>query len=166
MNSSWITLNWLKKDYYNFNELNRDDSKAEWRPSDVFKLIVCATMVENSRVLLVRHAGVKKPDYGDWLLPAGRVEPREELEEALKREMQEETGLRVRIVGKLVEHIDPYTGDKLINFLCIPLTSRIETSPELMEAKWFDLKEIQRLEDIHPGLKQFLIDGFEAGSFT
>jgi len=128
-------------------------------------LIVCATTITNKKVLLVRHASVEKPSFGDWLLPAGRVEPGEGLENALKREMIEETGLRVRVVRKLVEHNDPYTGDRLSNFLCFPLTSRIEITSELMDARWFDLSEIQRLENIHPGLKKFLIDGFEGGSF-
>jgi len=123
-------------------------------------------MVNNNKVLLVSHSSVEKPDYGDWLLPAGRVEPGEGLESALKREMEEETGLRIRVVRKLVEHIDPYTGDRLANFLCVPSTSRVETSSELMEAKWFDLNEIERLENIHPGLKQFLIEGFGADSFV
>ena len=128
-------------------------------------LIVCATTIKDKKVLLVRHAGVEKPDYGDWLLPAGSVEPGEGLEKALEREMKEETGLSIKIVRKLIEHIDPYTGDKIVNFLCIPLTSRIETSSELMEAKWFNLTEIQRLKNIHLGLKQFLINGFKSESF-
>ena len=136
------------------------------RKEDVLTLIVCATTVKDEKVLLVRHAGVEKPDYGDWLLPAGSVELGESFEEALKREMREETGLRIKIVRKLVEHIDPYTGDKIVNFLCIPLTSGIETSSELMEAKWFDLREIQRLKKIHLGLKHFLIEGFKSGSFA
>lgn len=128
-------------------------------------LIVCATTVKDKRVLLVRHAGVEKPDFGDWVLPAGSVEHGESFEEALKREMMEETGLRIRIIRRVAEHVDPYTKDKLINFLCIPSTTKIERSSELKETKWFDLDEIQRLENIHPGLKQFLIVGFKEGRF-
>jgi ADP-ribose pyrophosphatase YjhB (NUDIX family) len=127
--------------------------------------LVCATTIKNKKVLLVMHAGIQKPDYGDWLLPAGKVEPKEDLEKALKREMKEETSLNIKIVKKLTEHIDPYTGDKIINFLCAPSTSKIKTSSELMRAKWFNLREIQRLENIHSGLKQFLIDGLKSGSF-
>jgi len=134
--------------------------------SDVLILIVCATMINDNKVLLVRHADMEKLDYGDWLFPAGRVEPGEWLEGALKREMMEETGLRVIVVRKLVEHVDPYTGERLSNFLCFPSTSNIETSSELMDARWFDVSEIRRLDDIHPGLKQFLIDGKAAPSFN
>jgi 8-oxo-dGTP diphosphatase len=126
-------------------------------------LIVCATVVREDKVLLVRHAGTEKPDYGDWLLPAGSMEPRESLEEALKREMREETGLNIKIVRKLTEHADPYTRDKLVNFLCTPLASSVRISSELKEAKWFDVEEVTLLENIHPGLKKFLIEGFKVG---
>jgi 8-oxo-dGTP pyrophosphatase MutT (NUDIX family) len=128
-------------------------------------LIVCATIVEGCRVLLVKHADLKKPDCGDWLLPAGSVESGESLEEALKREIGEELNLRIKVIRKLVEHIDPYTKDRLVNFLCSPLTSRIETSSELSETGWFDEKEIQALENIHAGLKRFLIEGFKDEAF-
>jgi len=147
-----------------FEKFKKSENRARYI-SGLVELIVCATTVKNRRVLLVRHAGVEKPDYGDWLLPAGSVEGGESLEQALKREMKEETGLRIRVIRKLVELIDSYTNDVLVNFLCIPLTSKIKISSELMETKWFDLNEIQRLKNIHPGLKQFLIDGFNKGSF-
>lgn len=88
-------------------------------------MIICATIVKGERVLLMRHASRQKPTYGDWLLPAGRVEQGESLEEALKRELMEETSLKVRIVRRLAEHIDRYTGDKIINFLCSPLHQRL-----------------------------------------
>ncbi|MEM2171635.1 MAG: NUDIX domain-containing protein [Thermoproteota archaeon] len=118
-------------------------------------MIVCTTIVKEDRVLLVRHADASRPDYGDWLLPAGRVEPGESLGEALKREIMEEIGLSIKIIRKLIEHIDPYTKEKLINFLCAPLTSDDKISPELIEAKWFGLEEIMMLENIHPDLRKF-----------
>ncbi len=121
-------------------------------------LIVCATIVRDGKVLLVRHSCERKPDYGDWLLPAGSVESGESLEDALKREVREELCLSVEIVRKLVEHVDPYTGDRLVNFLCAPLALKIETSDELAEARWFSLDAIQRLKTIHPGLREALTE--------
>jgi len=128
-------------------------------------LIVCATIVRDGKILLVRHSGERKPDYGYWLLPAGRVEASEGLEKALEREMKEELSLRVKIIRKLIEHTDPYTRDRLANFLCTPSTTRIKMSAELAEAKWFDLDEIKGIEKIHPGLKRFLINSLKANSF-
>ena len=132
----------------------------------VSTMIACATIVKGDRVLLVQHYDEGKPDYGHWLLPAGSVEQGEALVEAVEREVREETGLRIRTVRKLAEIVDPYTEDKLVNFLCTTITSRVETSSELKEAKWFDVDEINVLTNIHPGLKQFLIEGLVTRKFT
>lgn len=128
-------------------------------------MIVLATIVKNEKVLLVKHSSSLKPDYGDWLLPGGSVKTGESLENALKREIIEETGLEIEIVRKIDERADSYTDDWFTNFLCIPLTSSINTSSELSDAMWFDCNEIKMLENIHPGLRQFLIDSFD-GTFT
>lgn len=84
------------------------------------------------------------------------------MEEALKRELKEELGLTVKIVRKLTQHIDPYTKDKLVNFLCTPLTLKTRISWELAEARWFSLDEVKRMREIHPGLKEFLITGLDS----
>lgn len=141
------------------------NTNIEYQPKDGRGLIVIATIVENCRVLLVMHADPGKVDYGHWLLPAGRVEPGETLEGALRREMREELGVEISIVRKVDERVDAYTGDRFKNFLCRPLISDIVTSSELKDARWFGIDDVKKIENIHPGLKQFLIEGFENDSF-
>jgi len=51
----------------------------------------------NGKILLVRRA--RSPGKGFYSLPGGRVEFGESLHTALHREVDEETGLRIEIVG-------------------------------------------------------------------
>src|SRR3972149_4314104 len=60
------------------------------------------------RVLLVQRAS--EPLAGQWSLPGGAVELGETLEEAVVRELKEETGLTVRVV-KLVEAFERIIRD-------------------------------------------------------
>jgi len=48
-----------------------------------------------------RVAVVHRPRYDDWTLPKGKLEPGESFEEAALREVEEETGLRARLVREL-----------------------------------------------------------------
>jgi len=64
-------------------------------------MIVCATIVQNDEVLLVRHASERKLDLRHRILPAGKAEAGESLEERLKREVKEETGLDIRDKNRL-----------------------------------------------------------------
>jgi len=71
------------------------------------RLAVGAVVIDRAeaepRFLLVRRA--KPPLMGSWSLPGGRVEAGERIEAAVAREVQEESGLVVR-VGALVEVVE------------------------------------------------------------
>ena len=61
------------------------------------QLAVSAAIFRDGKVLLVRRA--RSPAKGFYSLPGGRVEFGESLHQALKREVDEETGLAIDIVG-------------------------------------------------------------------
>ena len=46
-------------------------------------------------------AVVHRPRYDDWTLPKGKLDPGETFEQAALREVEEETGLRCRLVREL-----------------------------------------------------------------
>jgi len=61
------------------------------------QLAVSAVIFRDGKVLLVRRA--RSPGKGFYSLPGGRVEFGESLHTALAREVDEETGLTIDIVG-------------------------------------------------------------------
>jgi 8-oxo-dGTP diphosphatase len=61
------------------------------------QLAVSAAIFRNDKILLVRRA--RSPAKGFYSLPGGRVEFGETLHAALHREVDEETGLRIAIIG-------------------------------------------------------------------
>jgi 8-oxo-dGTP diphosphatase len=48
-----------------------------------------------------RVALVHRPEYDDWTLPKGKLDDGESFEDAALREVEEETGLRCRLVREL-----------------------------------------------------------------
>ena len=61
------------------------------------QLAVSAAIFRDDRILLVRRA--RSPAKGFYSLPGGRVEFGESLHTALHREVEEETGLKIEIIG-------------------------------------------------------------------
>lgn len=61
------------------------------------QLAVSAAIFRDGKVLLVRRA--RSPAKGFYSLPGGRIEFGESLHQALSREVDEETGLRIEIIG-------------------------------------------------------------------
>ena len=61
------------------------------------QLAVSAAIFRDGKLLLVRRA--RSPGKGFYSLPGGRVEFGESLHTALHREVDEETGLKIEIIG-------------------------------------------------------------------
>lgn len=67
------------------------------------RLRVCGLLIEDDRLLLIRHAHLGPSDVL-WAPPGGGVDFGETMEDALIREFREETGLEVRVVSQAFTH--------------------------------------------------------------
>lgn len=84
--------------------------RIEAERDEIRRLVVGAVIVRHHRVLILRR---RRSDFlsGRWELPSGVVEPGEALDEALAREVAEETGLEVTGVSDYLGDFDYLTGE-------------------------------------------------------
>lgn len=96
---------------------------------------------EEGRVLMIRH-----PLRG-WEYPGGQVENGEDLIAALKREVEEETGIRIRAdrlagvysntqTGVQYDGVSPVPTKLLFGFLGTSIGGELRTSEESAEVCW------------------------------
>jgi 8-oxo-dGTP pyrophosphatase MutT (NUDIX family) len=99
---------------------------------------VGVVMNDAGHVLIVEH--VFHPIY-PWGLPGGWMGRREDPGETVRREVLEETGLRVRVVCPLLVEHTPYLARHLdVCFLCVVEADNgpVTLSDELLDYRWID----------------------------
>src|SRR5215472_11977023 len=105
--------------------------------------VVIMLVIHGSRALLGRNR--RRPGARFSCL-AGFVEPGETLEEAVRREVHEESGIRCGRVRYLAAQPWPFPSSLMIGFLAEALTEEITVDPEeLAEARWFHRDEIREM---------------------
>ncbi len=106
------------------------------------KVAVAALVTDGPRVLLVRRLAV--PRIGFWALPAGYMDADELPEDALVREIAEETGVAVRAVALL--GVAPLAGwaerrGILLLYRAEPVASTTQVAPsagdDVSDVRWF-----------------------------
>lgn len=111
---------------------------------------------ENKKILLVKHS-----DYDKWLQPGGHIEEDETPEEAAVREVFEETGLKIKLIGEhfpreedLIRPLGVQCNRKTdgtrfidIIYAAKPINNDddIKLNDESTEIGWFTRNELERI---------------------
>lgn len=113
---------------------------------------------EKDELLVLRRKN--HPAKDEWWFPGGRMRRGETFEEALNREVREETGLDVKIVKFLgaYSRVFPERHDVSIVFLCRCGRGNVVLNSEHSEYKFLDASEA--LINLHPELKNVIRDAF------
>ena len=119
---------------------------------------------DGGRVLLVQRGA--RPAKGLWSIPGGKVRRGETLVEAVRREMLEETGMRVS-VGRLVAVYERIPGPEIegterhfvvLDYLCDAVGGRLLAGDDAAKADWFGLEDLAHLP-LTPGAEEVIRKG-------
>lgn len=81
---------------------------------------------------------------GRWSTLAGFVEPGESLEDAVRREVHEEAGVRVEDCDYHSSQPWPFPASLMLGFVARASDPAIQVGAELAEARWFEVDDIVR----------------------
>ena len=118
---------------------------------------------DDGRLLMIQRG--TEPDRGRWSLPGGRVELGETDEEAAVREVREETGLDIEVIGAAIGGVElslPLGGvAAVVDFVCRPAADAdldaVRPGDDAADVGWFTPAEV-RLLDCSSGLVDTLDD--------
>jgi 8-oxo-dGTP diphosphatase len=132
-------------------------------------MVAVGAMIEHEpskKILLLKRAPTSDYLPGIWEDLGGRIKQFEEPEEALRREVKEETGLEIEILKPLTIFHD-YRGERvpenemlIITYWCKTHSDQVVLSEEHTDYQWISLKEALNLVE-HEGVRrdiQALID--------
>lgn len=127
------------------------ENLAPPNPDDHGITRVAAGVILRNRCLLLVRRAVPEGSV-TWQFPAGKVEQGESPEDAVVREVKEETGLVVTVAERLRERIHPATGVRIIYFACSILsgTAHRAAPDEIADIAWVPLRDVP----------QYVPDGF------
>jgi 8-oxo-dGTP pyrophosphatase MutT (NUDIX family) len=115
------------------------------------KADVVAVIIEREDRFLLGKRSLQRPKApGYWCPISGRVEAGESQDEAVVREVREETGLAVEAVEK-VDECPTHDGSALMHWWRVRLLSEAPAclaNDEHSELAWVTLEEMRRLEPV------------------
>ncbi len=115
------------------------------------QIAVGAIVIKDNKVLLVRRS--QPPDEGLWAIPGGRVELGETLQDAVEREIMEETGLIIRARNPIyvfdVINRDA-EGNIRFHYVIVDLSAdyvsgKPNAGDDVNEARWVSSQELDEL---------------------
>ena len=115
------------------------------------KLTADGAIIKDGKILLIERKN--EPFKGKWALPGGFVEYGEKVEDAVVREVNEETGLDTKIIDIVGVYSDPSRDPRghivTVVYLLEILDGEIKGSDDAADAKFFDLNDLPKLAFDH-----------------
>ncbi len=119
------------------------------RELQVPRIAVGAVIKENDKILLVKRK--KPPAEGLWAIPGGKVKWGETLEQALKREIEEEAHVKIEI-EKFLKTVEVFARNEkqeivfhyvILDYLAKITEGEPHAGDDALEIRWFAKGELE-----------------------
>jgi 8-oxo-dGTP diphosphatase len=114
-------------------------------------LTVDGVIIKDNKVLLIKRRN--EPYKNRWAIPGGFVEYGEKTEDAVIREIKEETGLEAKIDGLIGVYSDPDRDPRKhvvsIAYLLTDIKGKEKGGDDAKEAKWWYINDLPDLAFDH-----------------
>jgi len=136
--------------------------KEEFPTPSVAVDIITFSIKDNSLKVLLIKRGIE-PFKSKWAIPGGFVRIEENLEEAAKRELEEETGVKEVYLEQLYTfgdvHRDPRGRVITVSYFALINAEKpeqeLKATTDASEAKWFSVKELPELAFDHDKILKY-----------
>lgn len=123
-------------------------------------VIVKGIILYEEKVLILKRSNSDEINPGNWEFVGGTINFGEDLEEALLREIKEETSIKAKIEKILYAttyNTKPNRYDVIIVYKCHAKNSNVKLSDEHSEYRWVEEKELRQLvyKDIVDALDKY-----------
>jgi 8-oxo-dGTP diphosphatase len=131
----------------------------DFRKQSIKTSVVACIIDQRERVLLTRRC--IEPFCGQWVMPGGKVDHGESLLQALHREVREEVGLQVHVMGLLDVYEHLALGENKEHYVILYYRARpdstdlVPNGQEVTEAKWVPGNQLTQY-DMTPGTRHVL----------
>jgi len=118
------------------------------------KVLICDA---EGRCLLLKRSMASKNNKGKWDLPGGKVDAGETFDEALRREVAEETGLEVSL-ERVLGAAESDAPERRVAYLILEarvVSGRVRLSEEHTESVWVDRAALSS-QDVCPQFLPFV----------
>jgi 8-oxo-dGTP diphosphatase len=109
---------------------------------------VGGVVIEDGKALLIRRGA--PPLEGEWSIPGGALEVGETIERGVRRELNEETGLEIRVV-ELIEAFGRILRDSegrvqyhyvILDYLCRRVGGTAKAASDILDVVWARKEEL------------------------
>jgi len=124
------------------------------------------TVKEGLKVLLIKRK--IEPFINEWALPGGLVENDESLEQAVERELEEETGVSINYLEQLYTfgqpNRDPRNRVVSVTYfgLVKPSAFELKADTDALDAQWFSVKALPKLAFDHQQILEKAVQRLKA----